>query len=71
MQKQIRFSGIDCPHCAERIENKIKKIKGVENVQVNFLAQKILLTANEEEMDTIIEEIKSIAKKIEKDFCIL
>ncbi len=71
MEKQIRFSGVDCPHCAEKIEKKIKKIKGVKSVTVNFLAQKMIINANEEDMTTIIKEIEEISRKIEKEFCIL
>ncbi len=71
MEKQIRFSGVDCPHCAEKIEKQIKKIKGVKSVTVNFLAQKMIINANEEDMTTIIKEIEEISRKIEKEFCIL
>lgn len=71
MEKQIRFTGIDCPHCAEKIEKKINKIKGVESAQINFLAQKITINANEEDMDSIIKEIEVIARKVEKEFEIL
>lgn len=71
MEKQIRFTGIDCAHCAEKIEKKINKIKGVESATVNFLAQKMIIKANEEDMDNIIKEIEAVSRKIEKEFCIL
>lgn len=71
MEKQIRFIGIDCPHCAEKIEKKINKIEGIESAQINFLAQKINLVAKEEDMDKIIKEIEEVARKVEKDFQIL
>lgn len=71
MEKQIRFTGIDCPHCAEKIEKKINKIEGVESAQINFLSQKINLVAKEEDMENIIKEIEEVARKVEKDFQIL
>lgn len=71
MTTQIRFTGIDCPHCAEKIEKKVNKIKGIKNITINFLAQKIIIDTNESNIDAIIDEITKIAKKVEKDFAIL
>lgn len=71
MTKQVRFQGIDCPHCAEKIEKKVNKIKGVNKIQINFLSQKMIIDASDEDIENIINEITIIAKKIEKDFCII
>lgn len=71
MTTQIRFTGIDCPHCAEKIEKKLNKIKGIQKLTINFLAQKMMIETNEDNIDTIIDEITKIAKKVEKDFTII
>lgn len=71
MTTQIRFSGIDCPHCAEKIEKKLNKIKGVNSIKINFLIQKMVIDTEVENLDDIINEIILISKKVEKDFCIL
>ncbi|MFQ7397253.1 MAG: heavy-metal-associated domain-containing protein [Neglectibacter sp.] len=37
MKKTIKLIDQDCGHCADKIENAVKKIDGVTSVSVNFL----------------------------------
>lgn len=45
MKKTIKLIDLDCGHCADKIQNAVKKIDGVTNVSVNFLGQKMVLEA--------------------------
>ena len=61
---------IDCAACAAKVEEAIKKIDGVENVNINFLTQKISITADEEKFNDVLKAACKAGKKIEPDFSI-
>lgn len=61
---------VDCAECATKMEDAIKKIDGVEDVRVNFLTQKLSLTASDENFDAIFESAVKAAKRIEPDVVI-
>lgn len=70
MKKSYVVEGIDCANCAAKIENKINKIKGVNEATVNFMMSKMTIDAEcdtEEEFEKIMNEVKSIYAKIEPD----
>lgn len=69
MKKRLKCE-IDCANCAAKVESAIKKIDGVEEVNVNFLTQKITLVADEEQFEEIIDEAIKVGRKIEPDFMI-
>lgn len=39
MKKTIKLLDLDCGHCADKIQNAVKKIDGVTSVSVNFLSE--------------------------------
>ena len=57
----IKISGMHCASCAQTIEKKLKKLKGVKNVNVNFATE----TANIEYDSKLISDI-NIEKTVEK-----
>ena len=63
VKKTIMIKNLDCANCAAKLESKINKIKKVDNAVVNFLTQKIIVEAKEEDFDIIIDEIKKIVSK--------
>lgn len=67
MKKVFKIEGIDCAHCAASIENGISKIEGVINAKVNFLTQKMIIEANDEEFDKVVEEAVKVCRKVEPD----
>ena len=52
MKKKFKCE-VDCANCALKLENALKKVKGVEDVSVNFLTQKLVLTAPDEDFDSV------------------
>lgn len=66
MKKKFKCE-IDCADCAAKLENALKKIEGVEDVSVNFIMQKLTLTADESVMDGVVDQMMKTAKKIEPD----
>ena len=67
MKKTIKLIDLDCGHCADKIQNAVKKIDGVTSVSVNFLGQKMVLEAPDDKFDAVLAEAKALIKKIEPD----
>lgn len=58
MTKIIRFKGLCCANCAQRLERQLNKIKGVK-ATISFVAQKILLELSSEDLiDDVILCVK-------------
>lgn len=70
MKKVFKIE-VDCAVCAQKIEDGIKKIKGVNGAQVNFLTQKMILDINDDKFDSVYKTVLKTAKKIEPDFEVL
>ena len=67
MEKTFKVLNLDCANCAAKFENAVKKIDGVHSAQVNFLTEKLIIEADENAFDTIIERAKKELKKVERD----
>ena len=66
MKKKFKCE-IDCANCAAKMEEKIKKIDGIEDASVNFMMQKLMIQAADEVFDDVVQEAVKICKKIEPD----
>ena len=58
---------VDCANCAAKMEDAIKKIEGVVNARVNFMTQKLILEAEDDMFDEILDKAIKACKKIEPD----
>ena len=67
MKKTIKLLDLDCGHCADKIQNAVKKIDGVTSLSVNFLGQKMVLEAPDDQFDAVLAEAKTLIKQIEPD----
>ncbi|MEO0231607.1 MAG: cation transporter [candidate division WOR-3 bacterium] len=61
-KKILKIKGMGCTSCALRIENSVKKLKGVKEIQVNFIEEKALLRYDPEiiSLEKVIEKIREI-----------
>ena len=66
MKKRYKFV-VDCANCAAKVEAAVKKIDGVNDATVNFMAQKLMLDADDARFDEILKEVVAVAKKVEPD----
>ena len=66
MKKRYKFV-VDCANCAAKVEEAVKKINGVNSVSINFMAQKLVLDADDARFDDILNEVIATAKKVEPD----
>ena len=66
MKKRYKFV-VDCANCAAKVEAAVQKIDGVNDATVNFMAQKLVLDADDARFDEILKEVEAVAKKVEPD----
>lgn len=67
MKKTFKLTDLDCAHCAAKMEDGIRKLPGVKNAQVNFLAEKLILEAEDERFEEVLQEAVKLCKKVEPD----
>ena len=67
MKKKFTIE-VDCANCAAKIENAVKELPGVTNASISFMAQKMMLEADDDKFDAVLREAVKVAKKVEPDF---
>lgn len=67
MKKTFKLVDLDCAHCAQKMEDAIKKLDGVQDASINFLAQKLTIEADETRFDEIMKNAVKACKRIEPD----
>ena len=67
MKKVFKLADLDCAHCAQKMEDAINKIDGVNKASVNFMAMKLTVDADDARFDSIMDEAVKVCKKIEPD----
>mgnify|MGYP000859015541 CR=1 FL=1 len=68
MKKTFKLIDLDCANCAAKMETAVKKIPGVKDATVSFMAQKMLLEADDDKFDAVLKDAVKAAKKVEPDF---
>lgn len=67
MKKTYKIE-VDCANCANKMEDAIRKIKGIKDVSINFLTMKLKVEYEDNvDIEKINKEIFSICKKVEPD----
>ena len=66
MKKKFKCE-VDCAACAAKLEAAIKNVEGVEDAAVNFLLQKLTLTAADDAFDEVFARVVKAAKRVEPD----
>lgn len=70
MKKVYSIEGIDCANCAAKIEDKINRMKNIEEANLNFMIGKLSIefkVSTDEEVEEIMEEVRKLVKKLEPD----
>lgn len=64
-QKQIVVEGMHCMHCAKKVEDSLKKLKGVKKVDVELETGKVVITSKAEIDDASINlAIENLGYKV-------
>ena len=70
MKKVYSIEGIDCANCAAKIEDKINRMKNIEEANLNFMMGKLSIefkVSTDEEVEEKMEEVRKLVKKLEPD----
>ena len=67
MKKVFKLEGLDCAHCATKIEEKVSKLEGVKSVVINFMTTKMTLESVDENIGDIVEKVKKLINEVEPD----
>lgn len=63
-EKKLKLEGLDCPSCAAKIEDEVKKLGKIENVELNLLTKTLSYSSKDDKIDEL-EEIEKVVKKVE------
>ncbi len=67
MKKTYKIE-VDCANCADKMECAAAKVAGVEEVTVNFMAQKMIVTFHEDtDPAAVMKDVVKACKKVEDD----
>lgn len=64
---KFNLTGLDCAHCAAKIEKRVNDLKEVETANLNFSVGKLVVNTNEDDKDVVITKVKNIVKELEPD----
>lgn len=67
MKKKFNLTELGCAHCASKMETQIKKLSGVNEASINFIAQKLILDVEDDKLDSVLKDAQKIISKIEPD----
>ena len=71
MRKAFKLQDLDCANCAAKMENAIKNIEGVKSASISFMTQKLVLEADDDRFEAVLDEAQRACKKFEPDCDIL
>ncbi len=67
MKKTYKIE-VDCANCANKMEERSKKIGGIKDAVVNFMTQKMVVEFEEgADAVSVMKEVLRACKKVEKD----
>lgn len=67
MTKRYKIENLCCANCAAKIEDDINKLPGVNKATISFMTQRFTLSADETQLDSILDECDRLVKKHEPD----
>ena len=67
MKKKFKLIDLDCANCAAKMEDAIKKLEGVNDASVSFMAQKMTIDADDARFEEIMDQVVDTIRKVEPD----
>ena len=65
MKKTFKLIDLDCANCAAKMETAIKKLPGVTDASVSFMAQKMTIEADD--VGAVMKDVVKCCRKVEPD----
>ena len=67
MKKTFKIEELCCANCAAKIEDRIKKLDCIKDANLAFMAERLTIEVDENDLEAAIAEIRKIIKKVEPD----
>lgn len=68
MRKVFKLKELDCAVCAQKMEDAIKKVDGVKDCRVSYIAQRMIIDFEEKaDVKQVLTNIVKVCKKVEPD----
>ena len=67
MKKKFKMQNLDCAHCAEKMEEAIKKLDGVNDASVSFFSEKVMIDAEDEKFEDVLKQAVECVHKVNPD----
>lgn len=67
MKKTYQLEDLDCANCAAKMECSVEKIDGVKSVSISFMTQKMVIEAEDDRFEEIMDQVVKVCKKVEPD----
>lgn len=71
MKKTFVLDDLDCANCAAKIENAVREIEGVISASVSFMSGKLVLEAEEERFEEILNAAEKLIAKVDSDITLV
>ena len=69
---KLALLGLDCANCANKIEERVNRLSGVEEATLNFSTSRLTVSINDPQVKLeVIEEIKKIVEQLEPDVTVI
>lgn len=67
MKKTFKMVDLDCANCAQKMEDAICRLPGVNSASVSFIAQKLVVDADDGQFDAVMQQAVKACRRIEPD----
>ncbi len=67
MKKTYQLEDLDCANCAAKMERSVEKIDGVKSVNISFMTQRMVIEAEDDRFEEIMDQVVKVCKKVEPD----
>ncbi|HBH47612.1 MAG TPA: hypothetical protein DDX98_03180, partial [Bacteroidales bacterium] len=64
-EKKVKVNGMTCNHCKMNVETNLKKLEGIDAVEVNLDTQGVTLIGNNIDLEKVKKTVESIGYKFE------
>ncbi|KXS49836.1 E1-E2 ATPase [Halanaerobium congolense] len=64
-EKEFELEGLNCSNCAMKIEDQVKKLDGMDKVELNFATSTLKVAAEEARLEKSQDELQKISDRIE------
>ncbi len=66
MKKIYKLENLDCAHCAQKMEDAINEIDGI-NAKINFMAARLTIEAADDNFEESVKKAQKAINGVERD----